>query len=167
MELNKIADIIKEKDTSYVLEVLPDGLQVEPLAIKDVCDVLFRHPSLLFDSLSCLTGIDNGPDLGTMEVVYHLYSITNNIQLNLKCEIQREAPVISSVTSIWKAADWHEREAYDLVGIRFEGHPDLRRILLPADWEGHPLQKDYQEQEFYHGIKVGWEQPEDASDDRK
>jgi NADH-quinone oxidoreductase subunit C len=75
----------------------------------------------------------------------------------VKVDLDRARPIVPSVYSIWKAADWHEREAFDLLGIQFEGHPDLRRLLMPADWEGHPLRKDYQEQNYYRGIKVKYE----------
>jgi NADH-quinone oxidoreductase subunit C len=96
-----------------------------------------------------------------MEIVYNLYSIPYNSQLTLKVELIRNKadeplPELPSVSHIWRTADWHEREAYDLMGIKFSGHPDLRRILLTADWQGHPLRKDYQIQETYHGIKVAY-----------
>lgn len=119
-----------------------------------VCDALFRHPELYFDSLSCLTGLDNGSESGTMEVIYHLYSIPFNHHLALKVTVPRATPAVDSVISIWKTADWHEREAFDMYGIKFNNHPDLRRILMPADWEGFPLRKDYQTQEEYRGITV-------------
>jgi NADH-quinone oxidoreductase subunit C len=115
---------------------------------------------LYFDSLSCITGMDNGPQAGTMEVIYNLYSIPYDLHLMLKVRLERPKtandplPEVPSLTGIWKSADWMERETYDLLGIRFSGHPDLRRILLPADWEGYPLRKDYELQEYYHGIKV-------------
>lgn len=116
--------------------------------------LLHRDEQLYFDSLSCLTGVDLGPDIGRMEVVYNLYSIPFDAHLMVKVVLEREKPSVPSLTSIWKAADWHEREAYDLLGINFEGHPDLRRILMPADWQGFPLRKDYKEQEYYRGVKV-------------
>jgi NADH-quinone oxidoreductase subunit C len=72
----------------------------------------------------------------------------------LKASCAKDAPHVASVSLIWGTADWHEREAFDLMGIIFDGHPDLRRILLPADWEGHPLRKDYKVQEFYNGMRV-------------
>ncbi|HXA01825.1 MAG TPA: NADH-quinone oxidoreductase subunit C, partial [Cytophagaceae bacterium] len=114
---------------------------------------------LYFDFLSCLTGVDNGPAIGTMEVIYHLYSIPFNHHIILKAELIRNnegepLPAITSVSNIWRSANWHEREIFDMYGIVFEAHPDLRRILLPADWEGYPLRKDYKHQEYYHGIKV-------------
>ncbi len=122
--------------------------------IAEVCLFLRDTEQLYFDYMSCLTGLDNGPEKGSMEVLYHLYSIPYNHSIVLKVETNRETPEVPTVCTVWRTADWHEREAYDLFGIKFAGHPDLRRILLPADWEGFPLRKDYQEQEYYHGIKV-------------
>jgi len=131
--------------------------------ITDICRFLRNDERLFFDFLACMTGIDNGPQAGTMEVVYHLTSIPYEHDLTLKVIIPRTPadestheglPVVPSVTAVWRTADWHEREIYDLVGIYFEGHHDLRRILLPTDWVGHPLRKDYKDLDTYHGIKV-------------
>jgi NADH-quinone oxidoreductase subunit C len=122
--------------------------------ILPVCEFLWKNPSTYFDSLSCLTAIDQGPEAGKMEVIYTLYSIPNHVTLHLRVMLDREKPSVSSVSSVWRTADWHEREAFDFYGIQFEGHSDLRRILLPEDWEGHPLRKDYVEQTKYHGIQV-------------
>jgi NADH-quinone oxidoreductase subunit C len=122
--------------------------------ILPVCEFLWKNPSTYFDSLSCLTAIDQGPEAGKMEVIYTLYSIPNHVTVHLRVMLDREKPSLSSVSSVWRTADWHEREAFDFYGIQFEGHPDLRRILLPEDWEGHPLRKDYVEQTKYHGIQV-------------
>ena len=141
----------------------PKALILDVNSLKQVCQFLYEEEGLYFDSLSCLTGIDNGPEMATMEVVYNLYSIPYDHHLMLKVELDRANPSVQSVESIWKTANWHEREAFDLVGIRFEGHPDLRRILLPNDWEGHPLRKDYEEQEKYHGMTVVYDR-DDASD---
>jgi len=91
---------------------------------------------------------------GKFAVVYNLASIAKKHKLNLRVEVPAENPTIPSVESTWKTADWHEREAFDMFGIVFSGHPDLRRILMPYDWEGHPLRKDYQVPEFYNGMKV-------------
>jgi len=122
--------------------------------ILPVCEFLWKNPATYFDSLSCLTAIDQGPEADKMEAIYTLYSIPNHLTLHLRVILDRSSPTISSVSSIWRTADWHEREAFDLLGIQFSGHPDLRRILLPEDWEGHPLRKDYVEQSKYHGIQV-------------
>jgi NADH-quinone oxidoreductase subunit C len=125
--------------------------------ILPVCEFLWNNPSTYFDSLSCLTAIDQGPEAGKMEVIYTLYSIPNHVTLHLRVMLDREKPSVSSVSSVWRTADWHEREAFDFYGIQFEGHPDLRRILLPEDWEGYPLRKDYVEQTKYHGIQVKYD----------
>ncbi len=134
----------------------PRGVKIHPADVKVVCSALREHATLYFDMLSCLTAIDNGPEAGTIEVVYNLYSIPFDHYLSLKVALPRDNPEIDSVEGIWKTANWHEREAYDLLGVVFSGHPDLRRILLPADWQGHPLRKDYQEQAYYRGVKVGY-----------
>lgn len=126
--------------------------------LHKVCYFLYSQPEFYFDFLNCITALDNGPEKGTLEVWYHLTSIPHEKSFILKITLPRgdddNLPEIDSVTSIWQTADWHEREAFDLVGVRFNQHPDLRRILLPADWKGHPLRKDHEEQEKYHGIKV-------------
>ncbi len=125
--------------------------------LLEVLTELHTQPAFFFDQLSCLTGIDNGPEANTLEVIYHLYSIPFNQSLAIKVIVPRENPVVPSVAHIWRTANWHEREAFDLLGIRFSNHPDLRRILMPADWEGHPLRKDYQEQTSYRGITVKYD----------
>ena len=144
--------------------ILEEGLQTALLVPTDkllvVAQLLHEHEQLYFDMLSCVTGIDNGPEKGSMEVLYELYSIPYGVALRLKVVLDRpekELAEVPSLTGIWKAANWLERETYDLLGINFEGHPDMRRILLPADWEGYPLRKDYEIQEYYHGIKVKYE----------
>jgi len=124
--------------------------------LVDVCQNLIQHPSTYFDMLSCVTGIDNGVAANTVEVAYNLYSIPFNLHLMLKVVLPRENPEIETVSHIWKTANWHEREAFDMYGIHFKNHPDLRRILMPADWEGHPLRKDYQQQEYYRNVRVSY-----------
>ena len=126
---------------------------VDASAMHEV-GVFLRHDSdLQFDLLMCLSGVDYGPGK-TLGVVYHLASMPLRHKMTIKVEVPREDGFVSTVSDIWHTADWHEREAYDLFGMRFEHHPDHRRILLPDDWEGHPLRKDYEVQEFYHGIRV-------------
>ena len=132
----------------------PPTFCITPSEIVNVCQLLHTNKDTYFDSLSCLTGIDNGTLQNTMEVIYHLYSIPHHYSLALKVILEREKPEIHTLSHIWKTAEWHEREAYDLLGIYFLKHPDLRRILLPTDWKGHPLRKDYREEETYHTIKV-------------
>lgn len=131
--------------------------------IAEICQFLFEDERLYFDYLPCITAIDNGPAVGTMELIYNLSSIPYGHDLTIKIIFPRNTedqplPSVPTVSHIWRTADWHEREAFDLMGIHFENHPDLRRILLPEDWEGHPLRKDYSAQEKYHGIHVRFEQ---------
>jgi NADH-quinone oxidoreductase subunit C len=85
-------------------------------------------------------------------VVYHVYSYEKKHRIVLKCFLDRADPVLPTVQEVWRAANWQERECFDLLGVLFDGHPDLRRLLLPDDWEGHPLRKDYTEPDHYHGI---------------
>jgi NADH-quinone oxidoreductase subunit C len=132
----------------------PGAIKLSKDDLLSVMDTLYRNETTYFDMLSCITGIDNGEQAATMEVVYNLYSIPFNHHLMIKVVLPREKPEIESVTHIWKTANWQEREIFDMYGIHFKNHPDLRRILMPADWEGHPLRKDYKHQEYYRGIKV-------------
>lgn len=141
------------------LELPLPRLEIQASYIQEVARLLHQHPETYFDFLSCITGLDNGPEQGTMEVLYQLYSIPFDQHLMLKVSLPREGekealPSLPSVTSVWRGANWLEREIYDLLGIHFLDHPDLKRILLPHDWEGHPLRKDYQHQDRYHGIQV-------------
>jgi NADH-quinone oxidoreductase subunit C len=116
-------------------------LEIAPDRILDVCGFLKRE--LGFERVSTVTGVDRWPAEPRFEVVYHLHSVSRNERLRLKCRLAGEAPEIDSVTPVWRGAGWYERETFDLFGIRFRNHPDLRRIMLPDDWEGHPLRKDY------------------------
>lgn len=116
-------------------------LEIAPARIVAVCGFLKRE--LEFARVSTVTGVDRGPAEPRFEVVYHLHSVARNQRLRLKCRLAGEAPEIDSVTGVWRGAGWYERETFDLFGIRFRNHPDLRRIMLPDDWEGHPLRKDY------------------------
>ena len=107
----------------------------------------FIKEDLGCDYLNCLSGVDWPADK-EMEVAYVVSSLTHPGKIMLRARVSRDEPVLRSVVSLWGTANWHEREAYDLLGIRFENHPDLRRILLPEDWIGHPLRKDYQDERF-------------------
>ncbi|MEK6646963.1 MAG: NADH-quinone oxidoreductase subunit C [Candidatus Firestonebacteria bacterium] len=116
------------------------AIQVNADEILPICEFLKTNEELCFDSLMCLSGVDLKD---YMKVVYHLYSYKHNHKLTINVVLNHDNSVVNSVSRIWKTANWHEREVYDLLGIKFEGHPDLRRILLPQDWVGHPLRKDY------------------------
>jgi len=132
----------------------PAALLIDRSDLTKACRQLWNNPDLYFDQLSCITGLDNGPEPGTMEVIYTLYSIPFNQSIMLKVVLPRESPEVESVASIWKSANWLEREVFDMYGIKFLNHPDLRRILMPADWDGFPLRKDYKEQETYRNINL-------------
>jgi NADH-quinone oxidoreductase subunit C len=138
---------------------LQPALLIAPDSIADVCMELRNNPKTYFDFLSCITGVDYGVEDGRFGVVYHLASIPYQTQLTLKISKssnrdEADLPSFPSITSVYRTADWHEREQYDMLGIFFDGHPDLRRILLPDDWEGFPLRKDYETAEYYKGIKI-------------
>ena len=112
--------------------------------IVSVCSFLKAEPDLEFNFLADLCGADRGPeDEPRFEVNYHLFSTTKHHRLRLKVLLNEDDPHVATVTDVWRTANWHERETYDLVGIIFDGHPDLRRILLPDDWQGHALRKDF------------------------
>lgn len=110
--------------------------------IVSICVYLRDDPDLSFNYLSDLTAVDRLGRKPRFDIIYHLYSIGRNHRVRLKVGVD-ENESISSVTSVWSGADWFEREVFDLFGVKFENHPDLRRILMPDDWVGHPLRKDF------------------------
>jgi NADH-quinone oxidoreductase subunit C len=116
-------------------------LEIPPASIGGVCAYLKNEQK--FTRLSTITAVDWYPQEPRFEVVYHLHSPERNERLRLKCRLPGENPEIASVTAVWRGANWYERETFDLFGIQFRNHPDLRRIMLPEDWEGYPLRKDY------------------------
>ncbi|MEM1002162.1 MAG: NADH-quinone oxidoreductase subunit C [Bacteroidota bacterium] len=158
MEITALINFLKAQIDGLSIEqtenCTPKGITISSQHLKAVCELLHENEQFYFDMLSCITGIDNGVESGAMEVIYNLYSIPFERSLTIKVALDRKKPEVASVFDIWRTADWHEREVFDLFGIHFSGHPDLRRILLPADWNGHPLRKDYKHQDYYHGIKV-------------
>jgi NADH-quinone oxidoreductase subunit C len=148
MEASQIAERIKETFPEETLDVREFRGQVSITLKKgrllDICRYLHDDPDLFFDYLVDLCGVDYlGKKNMRFEVVYHLYSMKHRHAVRLKAEVPDGDPSIDSVMPVWTGANWHERECYDMFGIIFNGHPDLRRILLPEDWEGYPLRKDY------------------------
>ena len=171
--IQEIFDILKARFGDSVLELISSPpfesiITISPLQIHEVGMFLKSNDDLKFDSLVCLSGVDdaNGKSIkdekgdtkiegGTLSVYYQLESTSLRHKITLKVSAPRENPEVASVALTWRHADWHEREAYDLVGFKFLNHPDLRRILMPYDWEaGYPLRKDYKNPEFYQGMKV-------------
>jgi NADH-quinone oxidoreductase subunit C len=164
MNLAAIKSILIEKFGEGVIvgeetSGLQPALLIDPDRIAVVCLELRDNPKTYFDFLSCLSGVDYGVEANRFGVVYHLASIPYQTQLTLKVSKENnrdleDLPTFPTISSVYRAADWHEREAFDMEGIFFEGHPDLRRILLPDDWQGYPLRKDYKTAEYYKGIKI-------------
>jgi len=127
-------------------------------AVVEVCRFAREDAELAFDALEDLTALD-WPQRQVIEVVLHLFSFRHRHGVCLKVALPREAPSIPTLSGVWRAADWFEREVLDLFGVTFVGHPDPRRIMLPDDWEGYPLRKDYQEHGGWHGISNERENP--------
>ena len=159
LEIGQIIAVIKEKLPEAVVEEVLDG--VDPFVVVkaeqwgEIAQLCRDDSRLGFDLLSCISGVDypereEGPEI---EVIYHLDSTVNHHGLTIKVKLPRGDPRVASVEEIWRTADWHERETYDLVGVVFEGHHNLVRILCAEDWVGHPLRKDYESPDSFHGIK--------------
>jgi NADH-quinone oxidoreductase subunit C len=159
-----------DKITALNLEAKDPWIEVADDALYDVAEFLRFDDRLEFDHLNNLCGVDYcEPDEKKakkfghephVEVVYHLssYSLKHSVVIKVKLprwkdDVEGELPELDSVADVWDIADWHERECYDLVGVRFLNHPNLRRILCPEDWVGHPLRKDYEMPLEYHGIR--------------
>ncbi len=130
------------KDATFV--IAPDRL-------VDVMTYLRDDPALRFDFLQNVTAVD-WPKEQRLQSVYHLFSYTHRHEIGVKVNLPRAQPRVASLASLWKSANWLEREQYDLLGIVYEGHPDLRRLMMPDDWLGHPMRKDYKEATEYRGM---------------
>jgi NADH-quinone oxidoreductase subunit C len=145
---SQIAAALQREHPEWVAEVitaLGETTVIVPRGhIVEACSFLKSTPGFEFNLLSDLCGFDRGPEEEPrFEVNYHLFSTTKYHRLRLKALLNEEDTHLSTVTAVWRTANWHERETYDLFGIIFDGHPDLRRILLPDDWQGHALRKDF------------------------
>ncbi len=147
MEKDSFIRKLKDWDAQAVAEVIDfrgETTVVVPREhLRRAAEFLNSDPGLRFTFLSDITAVDKYPIEPRFELNYHLLSLERRARLRLKVRVSGQDPVVPSVVSVWPAANWHEREAFDLMGVRFEGHPDLTRILMPDDWEGHPLRKDY------------------------
>ena len=158
MIFDDIVKLIESKapDKSYLIEG-QETLYVSPENWVEVSTLLKNESQLNFDYLMCITSYDKG-DNKIYGVAYNLFSMSKNHYLEVRVEAEDDIS-IPSVAGLWKTANWHEREAFDMMGIKFEGHPNLKRILLSDDWEGHPLRKNFKEPDYYHGMPV----PKDKS----
>jgi NADH-quinone oxidoreductase subunit C len=130
-----------EDITSGTIQNEQTILYVSAARIVDVCTVL--RDEFDFNRISSVTALDWYPQEPRFEVVYLLHALKRGQRLRLKARVGGEDPALASVTGVWAGANWYEREVFDLFGIRFDGHPDLRRIMMPEDWVGHPLRKDF------------------------
>ena len=157
----KFGKLIEDKfPGSLDAELYDSHIQLRQDNWREIAEWLKSDKNLLFDSLQCITGMDIGDD--KLESRYNLHSMDHGHAIEIRIAVPLGGAKIPSIEQIWRIGDWFERETYDMVGITFEGHRDLRRMLLPEDWEGYPLRKDYDVQETYHGIAVpkvkeGWE----------
>ena len=168
--LDRLKKKFGDKIIGVTAQAIDPWIEVKPSALVEICEFLKTDPDLKFEMLNCISGVDYfEPDPKKaakatfqphLEVVYHLSSISKKHSLVLKVILPRwkddvpgELPEVPSVAGVWSGANWHEREVFDLSGVNFIGHPDLRRILCPEDWEGYPLRKDYEMPLEYHGIR--------------
>jgi NADH (or F420H2) dehydrogenase, subunit C len=139
---------LQQQNSDWVGEVIEAFGEITVVVpreqIEVICSYLKSAPGLEFNFLADICGADRGPEEEPrFEVNYHLFSTTKHHRLRLKVLLNEDDPHVKSVTGVWRTANWHERETFDLFGVIFDGHPDLRRILLPDDWEGHALRKDF------------------------
>lgn len=168
--LDRLRKQFGDKIVDVNTDAIDPWIEVAPDALREVCEYLKNESDLRFDFLNCISGVDylhTDPKKAKKadwephtEVVYHLSSIATKHTLVLKVKLPRwkddqegQLPEVPTVSDIWRTADWHEREVFDLNGVHFVGHPDLRRILCPEDWEGYPLRRDYEMPLEYHGMR--------------
>ncbi|RPJ49383.1 MAG: NADH-quinone oxidoreductase subunit C [Candidatus Latescibacterota bacterium] len=153
MDIEEIERRLREGVPGGIVEIhrapYSPHLVVDAAKIRDVCRFLRDDPALRFDYLTHLSALDTGATLCT---VYRVLSLTHKRTVAMRAYVPRDNPVIDTVSDIWPSAGWFERESFDLMGIEYRGHPDLRRLLLPDDWEGHPLRKDYVDPLRYQDI---------------
>ena len=168
MTSKEIALVLEEQFVGKILQSFPDDkhprIHVDASEWRPIAEFMRRDPRLQLDWLANLSGVDYVAD-GKMCVVYDLWSFELRHSFAVKAYCPRDNPHMPSVCDLWRAADWHEREAFDMLGIIFDSHPDLRRILCADDWEGYPLRKDYVFPREYHGIpasvELDWQQQPD------
>ncbi len=165
MQPQEIFDLLTATFGDAVSGFTPAGAAVKDAFCKipagrlvEVVRALRDHPDLRFDFLENLTAVD-WPKTSTLELVYHLYSFVHRHGFVVKVDLPRAEPSVPSLTGLYRVADWLEREQYDLMGVQFTGHPDLRRIMMPDDWVGHPLRKDWVQPPEYRGMRTSRPSP--------
>jgi NADH-quinone oxidoreductase subunit C len=140
--IEKAVSLLKDEFDKAVLDVITFREQttvvLDRTVIVEACELLRDHDELEFNFLAALTAVDYWPDEPRFKIVYQLYSLPNKVFLGLNVPVTGEDPKISTIESVFPNANWHEREVFDMFGVTFEGHSDLRRILMPQDWQGHP-----------------------------
>jgi NADH-quinone oxidoreductase subunit C len=175
MNIKEIHERLNRKFQPWVaggnFEALDPWIEIKAQGLAEIARYLRDEPDLRFDLLHCITAVDYfEPDAKKaaqvqwqphLELIYHLSSMVHQHRLVLKTSVPRwqndvegQLPQVPSVSDVWRTAEWHEREVYDLMGVSFQGNADLRRILCPEDWVGHPLRKDYQMPAEYHGVRA-------------
>lgn len=169
--VERLKEELREGVLQFDVECADPWVEIDKDRLRDACRFLRDAEELQFDYLHCITGVDYlEPDPKKakkidwephFELLYHLSSLRRRHRIALRIVMPRwqndeqgRLPEVASVSDLWRTADWHEREVYDLCGVSFANHPDFRRILCPEDWEGHPLRKDYETPQEYHGIRV-------------
>jgi len=167
MDAKAIYDLVASRVGDAVSDFTADAavtkdpcFKVKPERWLEVARLLREEPELAFDFLNCVTAVDFIKE-NKIQVVYHLYSYPHRHEAVVKVDLDRAKPEVPSVDSVWKAANWQEREQFDLFGVEFLGHPDLRRILMPDDWVGFPCRKDYKEAAEYRGMPTTRPSPMD------
>jgi len=160
MTPSEVYERVKSRFPAAVVETV-DGAGdafavIDPTTIVDVFKFLHDDPETAMDCLSNESGVDYKDRI---EVVYHLFSYKHRHGAVLKVKLPRENPSVATAETVWKSANWMEREIFDLLGVNFEGHSDMRRLLMPEDWPGYPLRKDFVEPLEYHGISTVRESP--------
>jgi NADH-quinone oxidoreductase subunit C len=156
MSPQQVFELLKKRFGGAVLawdgeNSIPAKIEVLPDSLHEVAAFLKNTGDLEYDQLMCLTGQDLGNELS---VVLNLFSTKHHAAITLEAKVTREHPELDSVSDLYATANWHEREAYDMVGVVFTGHPNMKRILLPDDWEGYPLRKDYKPADSWHGMPI-------------
>ncbi|MEK7487670.1 MAG: NADH-quinone oxidoreductase subunit C [Planctomycetota bacterium] len=164
MEAKQIRELLKQKFGDAVTEVVHDGdgwVKVKRDGLLEIAQFIKEDSELVFDLLHCITAVDL--EKGNLQCIYNLTSTSKKHWICLKVDVPASEPSLPTLSTLWKTADWHEREAYDMMGLLFTGHPNLKRILCDEDWVGHPLRKDYVYPKEFRGVLCDVIQEEDEA----